>query len=617
MALLFFCSWQIIYAQVNITGKVTDAKDGMPLPGVNIQVKGTSVGTITDFDGNYIISASSGQVLEIKFIGYLTQEISIGSETTYDVVLEVSEEELGEVVVTALGISKEERSLGYAATTVSSLKLTEVGTPNLGTALYGKVPGLRVAATPGGATSGVAIQIRGVNSITGKTTPLVVMDGVPIRDGNFSNTNYWNDQRIRSNGLVDINPEDIESVTVLKGASAAALYGSEAVNGVLLITTKSGKGKKGFSVDFSANYSIDKLAYQPRWQKERGAGFDPAYEAYATDENGFTEQTLEGQTYRALPQAGLNFGPKFDGQPILCWDGKVRPYEYQEDGYANLFQTGHNSTFNVAITNNSEKTVSRFSYTFQRTEGLSIGSQNDKHNFNINNTFVLGDKVTANVTVNYMNWKIHNRPYMIDRMINNFGGMFPSFDNGDWYKEKYSTSLGYRFVQGTNQSLTPNENIIYPNFRSEIADYMWRIMEYNTDEYNNRLNAVVRATWEIAKGLSLQARGSTDYTSVDTQDKRSTEKPLAYGPTGYYGRTAQIQTLLYGDVLLTYKKQLTDNFELSAMAGYNARTDKYITSSSWTDGGLSVENKFDLSASQNLARTQSDQTYFISDAVFG
>src|SRR5690606_16699589 len=152
----------------------------------------------------------------------------------------------------------EAKSLGYAVNTVTAKDITQAAATNFASAIYGKAPGVRIASAPGGATSGVNIQIRGVNSIRGKTTPLIVLDGVPIRDGEYDNNNYWGDQRLRGNGLLDINPEDIESLSILKGASAAALYGSEAVNGVVLITTKSGKGQKGFSVDFTANASMDK-----------------------------------------------------------------------------------------------------------------------------------------------------------------------------------------------------------------------------------------------------------------------------------------------------------------------------------------------------------------------
>ncbi len=620
MALIMFCSWQFVLAQKTITGTVTDAKDGSTIPGVNVVVKGSTTGTTTDLSGKFSIKANTDQTLQFSFIGYADQEVAVGNQSVIDIQLQPSLEQLDEVVITALGQTKQQRSLGYAQTTVKSKDLTKAGSPNFGAALYGKAPGVSIAQSPGGATSGVAIQIRGINSISFKSTPLIVMDGVPVRDGEFNNGNYWNDQRIRSNGLVDFNPEDIESISVLKGASAAALYGSEAVNGVILITTKSGKGAKGFSVDASVKYDIDQVAYLPEWQTVRGGGFNPGYGVYATDEAGFVEREMNGTKYRAMPQAGLNFGAEYDGQPLLYWDGQVRPYEYQEGGFANLFQTANNSTVNVAVSNNTDKSISRFSYTFAHTEGLSYNSANDKHNFNLNNTFKFGSKVSTDILVNFMSWHIHNRPYMIDRLINNFGGMFPTSDNGDWYRAKYKTSLGYKYVQGSNPSLTPDENIMYPNFRSEIADYVWNVMENNVDEYQNRLNAVVKLNWEILTGLKLQARASTDYTSIRTDSKSSTSIPIAYGYSGEYGQSSNLQTIIYGDILLTYNKKLTDNLGFTVLGGYNARTEEAHFTSSRTDGGLVTENKFDLTASKNTvvsAVNEFNQRYFVTDAFFG
>ena len=177
-------------------------------------------------------------------MGFEPKELRVGDQSSLTIVLNTSTSALEGVVVTALGQKQQKRSLGYATTTIQADEITKTAPTNFASALYGKAPGVRIATAPGGATSGVAIQIRGINSITGRTQPLIVMDGVPIHDGDFNNGNYWNDQRLRGNGLVDLNPDDIESITVLKGASAAALYGSEATNGVILITTKAAKGKK-------------------------------------------------------------------------------------------------------------------------------------------------------------------------------------------------------------------------------------------------------------------------------------------------------------------------------------------------------------------------------------
>ncbi|MDH4460553.1 MAG: TonB-dependent receptor plug domain-containing protein, partial [Flectobacillus sp.] len=520
-----------VFAQ-KITGLVVSKTDGQPLVGMSIKIKDTKAGTTTDVQGKYSLTASPQSTLIFTFIGYKTQEVLVSGRSVVNVEMEEDASQLSEVVVTALGVKKDQKSLGYATNTIKSEAITRTGSPNFASALYGKAPGVRIASAPGGATSAVNITIRGTNSITGKSQPLIVMDGVPIRDGEVKNNDYWNDQRIRGNGLLDVNPEDIENISILKGASAAALYGSEAVNGVVLITTKSGKGKKGFSVDFSANYSVDKIAFLPRYQNVRGQGYPTAIGNAGQDANGFVYYDTNGdgvKETRGLVGTSLNYGPKFDGQPVLSWDGVVRPYVSQGDNFAGLFQEAHSSNVNFAVSQASENANIRFSLTHQENQGLSMGSQNNKNVANLNTSFKLGKKYTADLVVNYVNQYTHNRPYAIDRMMNNFTGMMPRFDNASWYLNKYKTSLGYRFVTGTNQSLTPDENIKYGGFRGDIADYVWSLKEKNEDEYSNRVIASMTHNIQITDDLKLRGRLATDFTSVKTEVEQATEIPLAFG----------------------------------------------------------------------------------------
>ncbi|MGZ8541824.1 MAG: TonB-dependent receptor plug domain-containing protein, partial [Chitinophagaceae bacterium] len=294
-----------------ISGVVSD-NTGKPVPSATVSVKGTSNSVITDESGRYSITVDqSNPVLVFSSVSFTQREVSVGNSATWDVSLETSAGELSEVVVTSLGITKRQKALGYAATTIKAEDITLTGSPNFGAALYGKAPGVRIGATPGGATSAVNITIRGINSITGKNQPLIVMDGVPIRDGEVRNNDYWGDQRLRGNGLLDINPEDIDNISILKGASAAALYGSEAVNGVVLITTKSGKGKKGFSVDVNANTSFDKVAFLPRYQNVRGPGYPLNVVNGGQDDAGFIYYDVDGdgvKETRGVLGASINFG---------------------------------------------------------------------------------------------------------------------------------------------------------------------------------------------------------------------------------------------------------------------------------------------------------------------
>jgi len=610
-----FAMCVITFAQTRqITGKITNASN-QGVASATLKVKNAKVVGVSKEDGQFSVNVPSGKVvLEVSSVGYASKDVTVGAnETTVNVVLAAQDGQLGEVVVTALGITKEKKALGYATTTIKAEDITIAGSPNFATALYGKAPGVTIGATPGGATSAVNISIRGLSSITGNTQPLIVMNGVPIRNGEAKNNDYWSDQRIRGNGLLDINPEDIENISILKGASAAALYGSEAVNGVVLITTKSGtKGKKGLGVDFSANAGVDNVAYLPRYQDVRGPGSPLNYNAGG----GFQYFTVNGVSIRAVPNFTVNFGAPFDGQPILTWDGKVRPYTAQKDNYKALFQQGKNSSATVAVSHASDVANIRLSLTHQRNEGLSIGSLNTKNIANLNSSFKISKNFSTDVMVNFINQHTKNRPYSIDRLINNFGGMISNFDNGQWYQDKAMTSKGYRYVQSGN-SATPAENILYNGFKDAIADYMWRVKAHRSDEYSNRLIASITNNWQIVKGLKFRSRISTDFTSTKSEDKQLSERPLVFGPSGYFGMSNQENVINYADALLTYNKKIGDDLDVSVTGGYTATKESFNSVSRGTNGGLSTENMFDVSASVNTANSGSYRSSMVRDAFLG
>ncbi|RAJ95890.1 TonB-linked SusC/RagA family outer membrane protein [Larkinella arboricola] len=603
-----------------ISGRVTSGNDGQALPGVSIVVKGTTAGTTTDADGKYSVSAGSNGTLVFSFIGYKTKEVAIANRTAVDVALEEDENMLGEVVVTALGIAKEQRSLGYATVTVKNDALVKAASPNFATALYGKAPGVVINATPGGATSAVSINIRGFSSITGNTQPLIVMDGIPIRNGEARNNDYWGDQRIRGNGLLDLNPADIENISILKGASAAALYGSEAVNGVVLVTTKSGKGRKGLGVDFSASYSVDKIAYLPRYQNVRGPGYMRNYSDGGQDANGFiyydTDGDGKGDT-RGLLNATVNFGPKFDGQPVMGFDGVIRPYSPSGNSYADLFENASSANINLAISKSSENSNLRFSYTRQDNGMISYNAKNSKNIMSLNTSFNPHKKLKTDLVVNFINQHTHNRPFKVDRMINNFTGMMNRFESADWYFNTYQTSLGYKFVTGTNQSLTPNENIIRNGFKSDIGDYVWNTRKNTYDEYSNRVIASITQSWEILDNLRFRGRVGTDFTAERIEDKKPNTIPLAFGYSGEFGMNNNLYNNTYTDLLLTYTQKLKEDITLTASGGYTANRMLNTLMGRSTNGGLSTENFFDISATVNTAGGTNFRERWVRDAFFG
>ncbi|AQG80732.1 SusC/RagA family TonB-linked outer membrane protein [Spirosoma montaniterrae] len=603
-----------------ITGRVTTTTDGQALPGVSILVKGTTSGSTTDADGKFSIASRANGILIFSYIGYKTKEVAINNQSIVNVSLDEDAGMIDEVVVTAFGVTKEQRALGYATAVVKSDQLVKVANTNFATALYGKAPGVTISATPGGATSGVNINIRGLSSITGNTQPLIVMDGIPIRNGEFRNGDYWGDQRIRGNGLLDLNPADIENLSILKGASAAALYGSEAVNGVILVTTKSGKGRKGLGVDFNASYNVDQIAYLPRYQNVRGPGYMLNYLNGGQDANGFifydTNGDGKGDT-RGLLNASVNFGPKFDGQPVMAFDGVVRPYSPSGNSYADLFQNARTSNINLAISKATDNMNLRFSVTRQDNGMISYNSKNERNILNLNVGFTPNPKLQTDLVVNYINQNTRNRPFKVDRMINNFTGMMNRFEAADWYFNKYQTSLGYKYVTGTNPSLTPSENIIRNGFKGDIADYVWNTRANTYQEYSNRIIASVTQTWHILPSLNLRGRVGTDFTSERIEDRKRSERPLAFGYSGEFTLNNNIYSNAYADLLLTYNRKLNEDITVSAMAGYNGYSQLNSLMSRGTNGGLSTENFFDVSASVNIPNSSNFRERWVRDAFLG
>ncbi|XOV94496.1 MAG: SusC/RagA family TonB-linked outer membrane protein [Bacteroidota bacterium] len=605
---------EVVLQGTNITGRITDNESGDGLPGVNVVEKGTSNGTITDIDGNFAITVPESATLTISYVGYEAQEISVSGKSVINIALNSDVTQLGEVVVTAYGIEKDTRKLGYAVSKIESVDINRTAAPTLGASLYGKAPGLQIQSTPGGATSGVSLNIRGFASITGNTQPLIVMNGVPIRSGEFNNGNYWGDQRIRGNGLTDLNPADIEDITILKGASAAALYGSEANNGVVLITTKSGRGTKGLGVDFFTSYTNDKIAYLPRYQNVRGPGYPLSYADAGQGLDGFID---DGDGNRYLLNTSVNYGPKFDGQPVRAWTGEIVPYSASNSSYADLFQDANSQQTNIALSAANEKANMRLSYTRQDNQMISFGSKNERNVFNLNTSFNLADWTKTDIAIQYINQNTHNRPYKVDRMINNFTGMMDRFEKAEWYFDRYQTSLGYRFRTGSQASATPDENITYGPFRGDIADYVWRVNKFTSDERNNRIIASITETIQFTDFLSLRGRLANDFTSEKIQNETPNNFPLVIGNSGGFSVNQNTLSNLYGDVLLTFDKDITEDLSVSAMGGYSARVEEEIYQSAGTNGGLATENYFDLSSSVNQPNVGLSRVNRVNDAFIG
>lgn len=622
---LFMLCATLIYAQdITVRGSVTD-QNGEPVIGASVKVAGTKLGSITNVDGLYTIKCAPNANLEVSYIGFDTQTIPVNGRTTVDVVLEETTTNLNEVVVTAMGIKKDQKKLGYAVSSVSADELIKTGAPNFATAMYGKAAGVRISAAPGGNVAAVAINVRGFSSITGTTQPLIVLDGMPIHNGETNNEGYWSNQRIRSNGLVDINPEDIENISILKGAAASALYGSEAANGVVMITTKSGHaGNQGIGVDFNATLSMENVAYMPEIQQENGPGYGSLYwfSDYAWETGGFHERTnrYTGETQRSLLGTYYQWGPKYDGEDVYYWDGTNRKYSpINKNPWKEIFRTGWDQTYNVAMTNGGAWGNIRFSYTYTNVTPTQYNSYNNKHNFNLSGQYNVAKGFKIDYAATYMRQRVKNRPYRIYRLTANYGGMFGAFEDIAYLRKHTMTSLGYMMQMELNgNSETPEENLAYkPGCSALVSEYFWNIFGKEQLERNNRFLGSIRPSWQITDWLTLSGRLGTDLTTNAIESKQRNERSLAFQNGGYYGLENNRYEIYYGDIMLTFDKYLTEKFNLQAMVGWQGRQEKALNTSVGTNNGLSVENWFHLNASNDKANAGMTKLEYLKTAWFG
>ncbi len=622
IATLFMCVGAFAQ-QAKLSGTVVDSQTKETLPGVTISVKGTKALAITDADGKFKIAAKAGDILVFSYIGYKKVEITANDNMVANI--ESETKELGEVVVTALGIKRESKALGYAISSISAEEITKVGSTNVGSALYGKASGVRISTAPGGSTSAVNINIRGVNSITGSSSPLIIVDGVPIRSTDNNNQGYWDNQRIQGNSLLDINPEDVENLSILKGAAASALYGSEAANGVVLVTTKSGKGtRKGLGVDFNASYTTERVSSLPDYQNEFGPGYDRGTNtgSFGSDDQGWLKETINGQTvYHPIYRAYAQFGPKFDGRQVMGWDGVMHPYVAQPDNMKDFYRTGFSSIINMAISQSMEKGNFRVSYTRTDYAGIQRNTSNYKNYFTLNSSFTLGKKVTVDLAVNYTNQYVKNRSYRQWAIGANYGGFFSRFDDMSWYLNKYKTSLGYQFDTyntSDNSTLTPNEKLKYNIRGTDLMGLLWNMLENTNEEYNNRLITNLTTTVDIAKGLKFRGRIANDYSSDYSQEKDPNSRPISLGfQSGSYSQNTNLYTIGYGDALLMYSNRFND-FSIEANVGATARKEWNTWTNIGTRDGLSVRNWYNLNASNNSTLSgSSGSTQLLKYAYLG
>jgi iron complex outermembrane receptor protein len=613
------------FAQISVTGRVTD--EAGELPGVSVLIKGTSTGVQTDATGKFSISVKKGDVLKFSLIGYATKEVTITDQTTLNVRLVQSSTELNNVVVTSFGIKKQQKSLGYGTSSISAKDITEAGNTNFASALYGKAAGVIVKTQPGGASSAVNVQIRGINSINYNQPPLYVVDGVIIRNqqqygqNGFNNGGFYSDQRVEGNGVLDINPTDIASIDILKGGAATALYGSDGEAGVIVITTKKGVKGKGPSVDLNYYGTMEQAAFLPNYQNVYGQGYDRATNlSLGFNEDGSVPDTQSPAGWRPNFRAYADFGPKMEGQQVRWWDGSIQSYTAQPNNYKDIFRTGTSSSANVSISNQTDNSDYRISYTRLDYNGIQRESGVHKNSFNLNSSLKIRPNLSVDIVANYVNTLTQNRPYQTNRLAQSFDGFFGREEKMDLVREKFLTSQGFEYAPAENPQLNPTEAFVF-RVRPNLYDYFFNTLKNTYTENENRLYSSATLNWGILKNLKFRGRFGNDYTGRNTEQNGYNTYPVAFNTggnsTGNFNVSTGVYSILYGDALLTYNTNITKDFNFSLTGGFTARKESYRDEASGTTQGLVTENFFSLSNSNGILSTTYSRQFETRRGLFG
>ena len=509
--------------RVTVKGVVTD-QNGDPIIGANVLEKGTTNGCITDMEGNFTLNVPSNATLAITYIGYQPQNIQVNGRQSFNVKLQEEAMALEQVVVTAMGIKKKEASLTYSTQQVGGDELTRAKDPNMINALAGKTAGVQITKSSSGLGGSAKVSIRGSRSISGNNQPLYVIDGVPML--NSSNEQASTaiggtadaGNRDGGDGISNLNPDDIESMSILKGASAAALYGSQAANGVILITTK--KGKAGIQkITFSSNLTVDHAICLPEFQNN-----------YAMD-----------------PEAKNSWGK----------NQTLKDYNNAD----NFFQNGVTAINSVSFMNGSEKMQTYFSYANTTAKGIVEKNKMQKHNLNFRETAnFFNDYLKLDANVNLMTQTIKNRPtsggYYMNPLVGLYG--FPRGEDLSEYKNNFEVFDPARNMNVQNW---------YTSYQDMEQNPYWITNRINSNDKRTRAIASLTANVKITDWLNIQARGTADYTHDQYQQRMyASTAPALAGQNGRYIDLNHTETLYYGDVMAMVNKKWND-FSLNGAIG--------------------------------------------------
>ncbi len=563
---LFTCT--LAFAQdVTVSGKVTDVS-GAGLPGATVTVRGTKIAVITDENGNFTITARRGATLVVTDVGYSGREIS-ASGTSLKVALSQESKALEDIVVTALGIKKERKALSYSATEVNGGDLTGPRTVDVANSLEGKVAGLNISPSATGPQGSTRIIIRGNGSLSGDNQPLIVVDGVPMDNTNLNNAingvsngsssvGMWGGVDL-GDGISSLNPDDIESVTVLKGGTAAALYGARASNGAILVTTKSGNKSQGIGLEYNSNFQLDRLEYEhfKDYQYQYGIG-DAINGALQGSKPAGWQATFQTNSY----------GAPLDGSSVLQFDSVARPYVAQKNNLKNFYNTGTTWTNSVAMSGGGDKITYRFSLSDLNNHGVLPNNTLRRDNYSVNLVGNLSKRFTFTANAKYTVDKSHNPPRVSD-----------SPGNADYSMYTLPTSLSVKTLK-TDEVTPTGDEYIWSN-NQYVNNPYFAVNKYAHDLGRNRILTSFVPKFNLTDWLYVKAIVGFDKYNFTNTDITPTGTGYSLG--GSYTRNLLDFTESNVGFIGGVTKRFGDKFGLDAFVGNNAMKRSILTNT--TSGG--------------------------------
>ena len=553
-----------------LSGSITATEDGQGLPGASLIYKGTNIGANADSDGKFSIKVPGDGILVVSFVGFLPKEVPIGNQTDFNIQLSADTRQLAEVVVTAFGIEREKKALGYSVQEVKGSALTESRSTNVANGLSGKIAGVRIQSN-GGPGSGSTIQIRGSSSVSGNNQPLVVIDGVPM-DQSAS--------KQFGGGISEINPDDIKEMSVLKGPNAAALYGSRAANGVILVTTKNGQGTKGIGIAYNTNVTFERPWIKPDFQDTYGGG--SGYRTWYNDGwSGSITDPAQIQQYRAVydrryPLAGSagtdeSWGAPMDGRLVRQWwsGTEVAPLTPQPNNWEEYWNTGSTINNSIALSGGNDKGFFRLSMGRVDQKGIMDNNDFRRTNFRINSGYNLAKNLNVTVSGEYIKTGADNRSFTAGQQFI-WAHRSISWDQHRDY-EQYQDVHIQRALPGRAADNDP------PNWQHTFfTNPFFAAKNLPDGNDKNRLLGNVALNYKILPSLSLMLRTGTD-SYTDTRIRVTNFDRVRNGnrTPGRYNETVTTSQETNHDFIFTFNKDITPDFTTNVQFGGIQRTNSF------------------------------------------